>query len=76
MRQLTIYLDISTERRIKAAAKSAGMSLSKWVASLVRDRTETTWPKSIVQMAGAWPDFPSAEDLRRGQTPDIHRRAL
>ncbi len=76
MRQLTIYLDTSTERRIKAAAKSAGMSLSKWVASLVRDRTQTTWPKEVVQLAGAWPDLPTLEEIRRSQTSDIPRQSL
>src|SRR5437016_5812644 len=66
MRQLTIYLDTFTERRIKAAAKAAGMSLSKWVASLVRDRTQTTWPKDVIALAGAWTDLPTAKELREG----------
>jgi len=76
MRQLTIYLDTSTERRIKAAAKSAGMSLSKWVASLVRGHTQTTWPKDFVQLAGACPDLPTTQELRRGQVSDIPRQTL
>jgi hypothetical protein len=76
MRQLTIYLDRETESRIRAAARSAKMSLSKWVASLVRERTAKSWPKAVADLSGAWPDFPSPEELRKSQASDIQREAL
>lgn len=76
MRQLTIYLDSETERRIRMAAKSAKMSLSKWVASLVRERTQKTWPKAVADLAGAWPDLPGVDELRQSHASDIRRETL
>lgn len=73
MAQLTIYLDEETERRLKSAAQSAGMSLSRWVASVIREKTETAWPQSVLDLAGAWPDFPTAEELRQSQPTDSPR---
>jgi len=35
--QVTLYLDPETEARMRAAAKSAGMSQSRWVADLIRE---------------------------------------
>ena len=76
MRQLTIYLDHQTERRIRMAAKSAGLSLSRWVASLVRERTQKVWPQAVADLAGAWPDFPTVEQLRKKHASDLRRETL
>ncbi len=76
MRQLTIYIDSETERRIKMAARSVGLSLSKWIATLVRERTEKVWPQSITRLAGAWPDLPTVEDIRRLEAADTQREHL
>jgi hypothetical protein len=56
--QVTIYLDDAAERRVKAAAPKAGVSVSRWVADLVENRTRTEWPAEVLELAGAWPDFP------------------
>ena len=37
MAQLTIYLDDAAERRVKAAARKSGVSVSRWIAELVRE---------------------------------------
>jgi len=66
MSQITIYLDEETEALLKAAVEASGVSQSKWVADAVRQRVRSEWPPSIAQLAGAWPDFPVAEELRRG----------
>ena len=76
MAQLTIYLDADTERRVKSAAKSARMSLSRWVAAVIRERTETAWPPAVLNLAGAWPDFPTTEELRQTQPADTRREEL
>jgi len=39
MGQVTIYLDDENEKRLKAAAKAAGVPVSRWVASLVEEKT-------------------------------------
>ncbi|MEO8663584.1 MAG: CopG family transcriptional regulator [Bryobacteraceae bacterium] len=75
MSRLTIYLDEETERQLRAAAKSQGLSASRWVACLIREKTENTWPQAVLDLAGAWPDFPTAEELRAGQPNDSVRQS-
>ena len=76
MAQITIYLDDDTERRVKTAAESAGMSLSRWIAAAVREKTETAWPQAVLDLAGAWPDLPTAEELRQTQPADSRRESF
>lgn len=76
MGQVTLYMDDETLRRMRKAAEAAGLSMSAWLARLVRDRTRKEWPAEIAELAGAWKDFPSAEDLRTGQPSDSEREAL
>jgi hypothetical protein len=56
MPQVTIYVDQETSRRMRAAAKAAGVSLSRWVSGLVKQRTAQEWPDSVRRLAGAWAD--------------------
>jgi len=76
MAQVTLYMDDDTMARMRAAAEAAGMSMSAWLAQLVRERTQTEWPREVIALAGAWRDLPSAEDLRKGQAADSAREAL
>jgi hypothetical protein len=73
MVQVTLYLDTETEARMKAAAKTAGISQSRWVADLIRKRTATQWPESVARLAGAWADLPTAEEIRAGLGEDAPR---
>ena len=66
MRQITIYLDEATENRLKASARGTGLSVSRFIANLIREKTATEWPASVVALAGAWADFPEVEELRAG----------
>lgn len=76
MGQVTLYLDDDTMARLRAAAEAAGVSMSAWLAQLVRDRTRTTWPPEVAALAGAWRDVPTAEQLRVGQVADVPREPL
>ncbi|HEY0512215.1 MAG TPA: CopG family transcriptional regulator [Thermoanaerobaculia bacterium] len=75
MGQVTLYLDSETEEKMRMAAKASGVSQSRWVAELIREKTATEWPASIVQLAGAWAedDFPSLDQIRKGIPPDLPR---
>ena len=66
MGRVTIYLNPATESKMKAAARAAGVSPSRWVADLIREKTSGQWPESIVKLAGSWADddFPSIEEIR------------
>ena len=76
MGQVTIYLDDEHEHRLRRAAQSAGMPVSRWVANLVEEKTRNEWPETIRAMAGAWEDFPTAEELREAGAADSPREAL
>lgn len=76
MAQVTIYLDDETEARMKRAADEAGVSRSRWVAEVIREKTATEWPESVRRLAGAWEDFPEVEELRAGLGEDAPREPL
>ena len=76
MPQLNLYVDEPTHQSIKRAAKAAGVSISRWVGALVRERTAGEWPSEVLALAGAWRDFPDAEDLRAGYGRDLPRETF
>lgn len=72
MGQVTLYLDSETKERLRAAAKAEGVSQSRWVADLIREKTATEWPASLVKLIGAWAaDFPDLEAIRTGVSEDL-----
>jgi len=76
MGQMTIYLDDKTEAEMKAAATAAGVSKSKWVARVIHEKAGSEWPQGIAQLAGAWPDFPTAEEIRHSTVDDAKRESF
>lgn len=76
MGKVTLYLDEQTEEQMREAAAEAGLSQSRWVAELIRRRAGSEWPESIKRLAGAWADFPTAEEIRSGEGEDLPREAL
>jgi hypothetical protein len=76
MAQVTLYMDDDTLTRVRAAADAAGLSLSAWVAQVVRDRTRTEWPRDVADLAGAWRDLSTAEQLRATSPADLPREDL
>ncbi len=76
MAQVTIYVDRATEKRMRAAAAEAGLSLSKWISELIREKTRDEWPESVKAMAGAWPDLQTAEEVRSRGDSDLARETL
>jgi hypothetical protein len=64
MAQVTIYLDDAAERCVRAAARKSRVSVSRWVADFVERRRRTDWPPEVRQLAGAWPDFPTLQEIR------------
>lgn len=76
MAQVTIYLDDETARLARAAARAAGLSQSRWLAMLIREKTSSEWPAAVREAAASWPDFPSAETIREGPGRDVEREDL
>ena len=76
MGQLTIYIDNDIEKKVNNMVKKSGMSKSKWVAELIREKTANSWPDSVIQLAGAWKDIPTAEDIRKNMGRDADREKI
>ena len=76
MGQVTIYLDDETEDKARSAARSKGVSLSRWVAERVRQGALSDWPDYVRELAGAWSDLPSAAQLRKSRGRDSKRTRL
>lgn len=73
MAQVTLYIDDATQARLRAAALSRRVSQSQFVAELVRQATESTWPDAVLALAGSAPDFPDAQALRVALAEDTTR---
>jgi predicted nucleic acid-binding protein len=39
--------------------KKKGISKSKWIADLIREKTGASWPEEIQEIAGQWSDLPA-----------------
>ncbi|MCA9437292.1 MAG: CopG family transcriptional regulator [Candidatus Omnitrophica bacterium] len=76
MGQVTIYLTREAETKMRSASKSAGMSHSKWIARLIEREVSEEWPDSVRELAGAWSDFPTDEEIRAGEGQDAPREDL
>ena len=76
MGQVTIYLEDEIEKKMADAAKSAHLSKSKWVARLIKKEVATEWPQSILDLSGAWSDFPNIVDIRGEIGEDSAREQL
>ena len=77
MSQITIYLDKELENEMKTAVKASRLSVSKWIANLIREKVATEWPQDVVELAGSWgDDFPSLSEIRATEVPDSSREAL
>ena len=77
MGQVTIYLDNETEKKMKTAAKTSHLSVSKWVSKIIEEKVSTEWPQDIIDLAGCWKnDFPTLEEIRSTKAVDSSREAL
>lgn len=76
MGQVTIYLDSETEKKMSNIVKKTGISKSKWISDLIKQKITTTWPENIVKLAGAWTDLPTAEDIRKNMAEDAQRESI
>jgi len=76
MGQVTIYLDAETEKKMNNIVKKKGLSKSKWVSELIREKTSLVWPEDVIRLAGAWTDLPLAEEIRDAIGIDAEREAM
>jgi len=76
MAQVTIYLPDVIEKKARRAAKARHMPLSRWIADQLSGSLDDKWPQEVLDAAGAFPDFPSLEQIRKGYGKDARRESL
>ena len=76
MGQITIYLDSDLEKKMRAYVKSTHISQSKWIANIIEEKINNEWPESVINLAGAWKDIPTAEEIRQTEGTDIKREEI
>jgi len=77
MSQVTIYMNESIEKKVKELAKSMNMSISKYITTLLEEKTNTAWSSEVQNLCGAWSDFPSLATLRKNESAtDVPRQSL
>jgi len=76
MSQITIYLPDVLEKKARRAAKSAGKSISRWIADRLVEDLDDTLPQAVLDAAGAMPDFSTVDELRKGYGPDAPRERM
>ena len=84
MSQVTIYLEEDTLAAAKNAAARAKMSLSAWMAKLVKEQTPAQdangYPlgffERIEANAHVFKDFPSLEAIRATEVAELPREAM
>ena len=73
MGQITIYVDAETETKMRLITKSMQISQSKWISNLIKEKIRDDWPKSVIELAGAWKDLPTIEEIRETEGTDVRR---
>lgn len=76
MGQVTIYIDSKTEENMNAAVKASGVSKSKWVARVIREKAGAEWPRIVKEFAGTWQDLPTAAEIRQTSGIDSKRESF
>ena len=76
MSQMTIYLDNELEVKVKQNVAKMGLSMSQFVAGLIRKELEQEWSPKIRELSGSWDNFSSIEEIRCNQTPDTLRESF
>ena len=70
MGQFKIYLEDEIESKMVETPQSAQLSMSKWIAQLIKEKVDSEWPMSVKEAAGTWDDFTSAEELSKNMGKD------
>ena len=76
MAQITIYLPDEIEVKARKAAKTKRESVSRWIAGQIQRSLSGAWPQEVLDAAGAIPDFPGLEEIRKTHGKDAARERL
>ncbi len=64
MAQITIYMNDTIEAKVKKLAKSMNISISKYISTILEQKTSESWSGDTQKLSGAWSDFSTISDIR------------
>ncbi len=77
MAQVTIYMNDKIEQKVKNLAKSMNLSISKYISSVLEQKTADSWDMDIKNLSGTWSQVSSIEDIRSNESvKDAPRESL
>ena len=77
MAQVTIYINNKIEAKVKKLAKEMNLSISKYISTILEQKTVNYWDRDIKNLSGAWSDFSSIEEIRNNeQVADAQRETF
>ncbi len=76
MANVTIYLPDEVESKIRSAAQKDQVSVSRWIAARIARLVDDGPPNELLELAGAFPEFPDIEELRSGYGADAPREPI
>ena len=82
MGQVTIYVEDSALEAVKLAAERSKVSVSQWFAKYAVEEKRTQiqdWDAFFAEIdrlrGNDWDDFPSLEEIRANEVPDLPRES-
>ena len=76
MPNLTVYLRKDVDAKVRKAARAEGITVNRWITDHIARLVDDSWPPEFLALAGAFPDFPEVEELRKGYGKDAPREGL
>lgn len=85
MAQIVLNLDDEILEQVLHQAKAENLSSSTWLDKLIKqsvgilnkpNKINTQWSNEVRELAGAWQDFPTLEEIRHSTSHDTPREPL
>ena len=85
MAQIVLTLDDEVLEQVLHQAKAENLSSAIWLDKLIKQRVgmlnkpnniNNQWSSDVQELAGAWQDFPTLEDIRHSPSQDTPKEPL
>ncbi len=76
MAQVTIYMDNKIEAKVKKLAKGMNVSISKYISTILEQKTANSWDSDMKNLSGAWSDFSSIDVIRSKESIEDSKREV
>ena len=76
MAQVTIYMNNNIEQKVKKLAKSMNISISKYISTILEQKTANCWDSSTKELSGSWSDFSTISEIRSNENVKDTKREV